>query len=220
MKARSKPTPPVLSRPTGPDNRTKNRSLIPAQAGSEPTPIPTTPSIASIPAPGGPLSSRLPLAGRHLLLVSGRSAEAEGPGVNALAVHLQSVAGQVSILPSGSVIADLLGRRVIGRPDLVVAILPGRGPSLAAVRVAERLGTPLLALVTSDEPSSWGEATTLRRATRVAVTNSDLRRRVAAAGVSADRVELWRALLPSALGSFDQIAGRTLRTAASAGVGR
>ena len=27
-----------------------------------------------------------------------------------------------------------------------MAILPGRGPSLAAVRVAERLGSPLLAL--------------------------------------------------------------------------
>ena len=141
--------------------------------------------------------------------------------MNALAVHLESIGSRVSILPSGSVIADLLGRRVLGRPDLVVAILPGRGASLAAVRVAERLGAPLLALVTSDGPESWGEATTLRRATRVAVTNADLRQRVAAAGVAADRVELWRALLPSALGSFDQIAGRTLRTAAkSAALGR
>jgi L-alanine-DL-glutamate epimerase-like enolase superfamily enzyme len=86
--------------------------------------------------------------------------------------------------------------------------------------VAERLGTPLLALVTSDEPSSWGEATTLRRATRVAVTNAGLRNRVAAAGVAEDRVELWRALLPSALGCFDQIAGRTLRTAAKSATGR
>jgi len=196
-----------------PGRTVRSRSMIPTQAGSEkvlgPPPLP----MNSIPSPAGPLSSRTPLAGRHLLLVSGHSAEAEGPGVNALAVHLQSVAGQVSILPSGSVLADLLGRRVIGRPDLVVAILPGRGPSLAAVRVAERLGTPLLALVTSDAPGSWGEPTTLRRATRVAVTNSELRRRVADAGVAPERVELWRALLPSALTSFDQIAGRALRSA-------
>lgn len=186
--------------------------VIPAQAG--PGPNPSTGD--RFPASRGPA----PVAGRHLLLVSGRSEQAEGPGVNALAVHLESVGSRVSILPSGSVIADLIGRRVVGRPDLVVAILPGRGPSLAAVRVAERLGTPLLALVTSDEPSSWGEATTLRRATRVAVTNTDLRKRVAAAGVAEDRVELWRALLPSALGSFDQIAGRTLRTAAKSATGR
>jgi hypothetical protein len=186
-----------------------NRTTAPAD---RPVVIPTQAGAVSARPPAVPPAA--PLAGRHLLLVSGRSAEAEGPGVNALAVHLESVAGRVSILPSGSVIADLLGRRVLGRPDLVVAILPGRGPSLAAVRVAERLGTPLLALVTSDAPSSWGEATTLRRATRVAVTNTELRKRVAAAGVAEDRVELWRALLPSALGCFDQIAGRTLRTAA------
>lgn len=184
--------------------------MIPTQAGSSSAqPVAVAPPT--------------PLAGRHLLLVSGRCEEAEGPGVNALAVHLESVGGRVSILPSGSLIADLLGRRVLGRPDLVVAILPGRGSSLAAVRVAERLGTPLLALVTSDAPGSWGEVTTLRRATRVAVTNSNLRNRVAAAGVSQDRVELWPAMLPSALGSFDQIAERTLQTAAkssSAAVGR
>jgi len=181
--------------------------VIPTQAGAA-KPVPT-----AVPA--------TPMAGQHLLLVSGRSAEAEGPGVNALAVHLESVGSRVSILPSGSVIADLLGRRVLGRPDLVVAILPGRGSSLAAVRVAERLGAPLLALVNSDAPGSWGEITTLRRATRVAVTNAELRNRVAAAGVAEERVELWRALLPSAMGSFDQIAGRTLRTAAkSAAVGR
>jgi hypothetical protein len=192
--------------------------IIPAQAGAGPQP---TAGETAQPAAGEPGAVSAPLAGRHLLLVSGHSTEAEGPGVNALAVHLESVAGQVSILRSGSVIADLLGRRVLGRPDLVVAILPGRGPSLAAVRVAERLGSPLLALVTSDEPGSWGEGTTLRRATRVAVTNASLRDRVAAAGVAADRVELWRALLPSALGTFDEIAGRTLRTAAkAAGAGR
>ena len=180
--------------------------VIPAQPGA-------TQSRATMPA--------APLVGRHLLLVCGRSTEAEGPGVNALAVHLESVAGRVSILPSASVIADLLGRRVVGRPDLVVAILPGRGSSLAAVRVAERFGTPLLALVTSDVPGSWGETTTLRRATRVAVTNTDLRNRVIAAGVAQDRVELWRASLPSALGSFDQIAGRTLCSAAkTAAAGR
>jgi hypothetical protein len=183
-----------------PEVPTEAAVVIPAQAGASRA-QPST-------------DSSTPLAGRHLLLVSGRSAEAEGPGVNALAVHLESVGGRVSILPSGSVIADLLGRRVLGRPDLVVAILPGRGSSLAAVRVAERLGTPLLALVTSDGPKSWGETTTLRRATRVAVTNTALRGRVTAAGVAEDRVELWRALLPSALGSFDQIAGRTMHTAA------
>lgn len=200
----------MRTKPNRTEIPTARSVVIPTQAGAGPV-IP----LAGPPPP--------PLAGRHLLLVSGRCAEAEGPGVNALAVHLESVAGRVSILPSGSVLADLLGRRVLGRPDLVVAILPGRGPSLAAVRVAERLGTPLLALVTSDAPESWGERTTLRRATRVAVTNSDLRTRVARAGVTADRVELWRALLPSALGSFDQIAGRTLRTAAkssSVAVGR
>jgi hypothetical protein len=186
--------------------------MIPAQAGGG-----GQVQTAAVPAQAGPVPPQAPLAGRHLLLVSGRSATAEGPGVNALAVHLETVAGRVSILPSGRMIADLLGHRVIGRPDLVVAILPGRGPSLAAVRVAERLGTPLLALVTSDAPGSWGEATTLRRATRVAVTNADLRSRVAAAGVAAERVELWRALLPSALRSFDQIAGRTLRSAVGAG---
>ena len=76
---------------------------------------------------------RSPLTGRHVLLVSGRMVEADGPGVNALAVRLERVAAQVSVLPSGSVVADLLGRRVIGRPDLVVAFLPGRGPSLAAI---------------------------------------------------------------------------------------
>jgi hypothetical protein len=166
---------------------------------------------------GGPGRGHSPLAGRHVLLVSGRSIECDGPGVNALAVHLEHVAGQVSIMPSGSVVADLLGRRVIGRPDLVVAILPGRGPSLAAVRVAERLGAPLLALVTSDARPSWGEATTLRRAARVAVTGDRLRGRVAAAGVADDRVDLWRALLPSAFNSFESIAARTLRTGPASG---
>jgi hypothetical protein len=161
--------------------------------------------------------ARSTLAGRHVLLVSGRSAEADGPGVNALAVRLERAAAQVSIMPAGSVVADLLGRRVIGRPDLVVAFLPGRGPSLAAVRVAERFGTPLLALVTSDEPPSWGETTTLRRAARVAITGDRLRKRVAAAGVADDRVDLWRALLPSALTSFETIAARTLWTAAATG---
>jgi hypothetical protein len=151
-----------------------------------------------------------PLAGRHLLLVSGRCAETDGPGVNALAVHLESVGSRVSLLSSGSVIADLLGRRVLGRPDLVVAILPGRGSSRAAVRVAERLGVPLLALITSDAPDGWGETMTLRRASRVAVTNQGLRDRVVAAGVAENRIELWRALLPSALASFDQIAARAM----------
>jgi hypothetical protein len=187
-----------------PEVPTDQSVVIPAQAG------------APRAQPPAGSSTTTALAGRHLLLVSGRSAQAEGPGVNALAVHLESVGGRVSILPTGSVLADLLGRRVLGRPDLVVAILPGRGSSLAAVRVAERLGTPLLALVTSDGPKSWGENTTLRRATRVAVTNPALRHRVTAAGVAEDRVELWRALLPSALGSFDQIAGRTMRTADAA----
>jgi hypothetical protein len=135
--------------------------------------------------------------------------------VNALAVHLESIGCQVSVLPSGSVIADLLGRRVLGRPDLVVAILPGRGSSRAAVRVAERLGVPLLALITSDAPECWGE-TTLRRATRVAVTNPELRNRVVAAGVAEERIELWRALLPSALESFDQIAVRAMRAEGTA----
>lgn len=161
--------------------------------------------------------ARSTLAGRHVLLVSGRAAETDGPGVNALAVRLERAAAQVSVLPAGSVVGDLLGRRVIRRPDLVVAFLPGRGPSLAAVRVAERFGAPLLALVTGDEPPSWGETTTLRRAARVAITGDRLRERVAAAGVADDRVDLWRALLPSALTSFETIAARTLRTAAATG---
>jgi hypothetical protein len=160
-----------------------------------------------------------PLAGRHVLLVAGRAEEQEGPGVNALAVHVAQAAGQVSILPSASALADLLGRRVVGRPDLVVAVLPGRGASLAAVRVAERLGTPLLALVNSDAAPSWGEAGTLRRATRVAVTSSRLRERVAAAGVAQDRIELWNVRHPAALKAFDQIAGRTLRTVAPTSAG-
>jgi hypothetical protein len=180
-------------------------AVIPAQAGG-------------LPVQSAAVTGMNPLAGRHLLLVSGRCAETEGPGVNALAVHLESVGGRVSILPSGSVVADVLGRRVLGRPDLVVAILPGRGSSRAAVRVAERLGTPLLALITSDAPGSWGETTTLRRATRVAVTSSDLRNRVVAAGVAPARIELWRALLPSALASFDQIAARTMRACAESDI--
>ncbi|HST86595.1 MAG TPA: hypothetical protein VLL08_32960 [Kineosporiaceae bacterium] len=176
-------------------------------------PVTSPAQVSAIPvqprsvAPRVPLS---PLAGRHLLLVSGRCEESEGPGVDALAVHLESVGSRVSILPSGSVIPDLLGRRVLGRPDLVVAILPGRGSSRAAVRVAERLGAPLLALITSDAPECWGKTMTLRRSTRVAVTSADLRDRVVAAGVAEDRVELWRALLPSALASFDQIAARAM----------
>lgn len=161
--------------------------------------------------------ARSALSGRHVLLVSGRDVETDGPGVNALAVRLERVAAQVSVMPSGSVVADLLGRRVIGRPDLVVAFLPGRGPSLAAVRVAERFGAPMLALVTGDDPPSWGEVTTLRRAARVAITADRLRERVAAAGVAGDRVDLWRALLPSALMSFETIAARTLRSAAATG---
>ena len=154
-----------------------------------------------------------PLSGRHLLLVSGRSAEGTGPGVNALATHLESVAGRVTVLPHRGAIPDLLGRRVVGRPDLVIAILPGRTSSLAAVRVAERLGAPLLVVVNSVAPASWGEMTTLRRATRVAVTEPRRRERVTAAGVAADRVEVWHSLLPSALPAFDGIMLRTLSAA-------
>jgi hypothetical protein len=99
---------------------------------------------------------------------------------------------------------------VIGRPDLVVALLPGRGASLAAVRVAERLGAPLLAMVTSVAAPSWGEVTTLRLASRVAIASDRLRERVAAAGVADDKVELWHASLPSAFTAFEQIAARTL----------
>jgi hypothetical protein len=154
-----------------------------------------------------------PLAGRYVLLVAGCSGEADGPGVNALAVHFERAAGRVSILPSASMIADLLGRRVVGHPDLIITILPGRGASMAAVRVAERLGAPLLAVLNSDWPPSWGEVSTLRRATRVAVTRERLRDRVTEVGVAREKVELWRALLPTALSAFDQIVGRTLRTA-------
>jgi hypothetical protein len=158
------------------------------------------------------------LAGKYLLLVSGQSTDAEGPGVDALAEYLQPAADRVAILRPASVIADLLGRRVIGRPDLVIAILPGRGASLAAVRVAERLGAPLLAMVTSHAAPSWGEATTLRLAARVAVVSERLRERVAAAGVADDRVELWHARLPSALSDFEQIAARTLSAVAVRGM--
>jgi hypothetical protein len=170
---------------------------------------------------GGPTNPTAgPLAGRHVLLVAGCGAEAEGPGVNALAVHVEQAAGRVSILPSASVIADLLGRRVVGRPDLIVAMLPGRGASMAAVRVAERLGVPLLAVVNSGAAPSWGEVSTLRRATRIAVTSERLRERVMAAGVTRDKVELWPALLPSAFTVFDEIVGRTLGAAlTSPGIG-
>jgi hypothetical protein len=182
---------------------------------AESLPSTGTPIADSGPRPEGPL------AGRHLLLVAGSSREGDGPGVNALAVHIERAAGQVSILPSASIIADLLGRRVVGRPDLIVAVLPGRGASMAAVRVAERLGVPLLALVNSDAAASWGEASTLRLATRVAVTSERLRERVTATGVAPEVVELWDALLPSALAAFEEIVGRTLRTAmSSSGVGR
>jgi hypothetical protein len=169
---------------------------------------------------GGPTTTAGPLAGRHVLLVPGRCPEAEGPGVNALAVHVEQADGRVSILPSASVIADLLGRRVVGRPDLIVAVLPGRGASMAAVRVAERLGVPLLAVVNSDTAPSWGEVSTLRRATRIAVTSERLRQRAMAAGVTPDKVELWPALLPSAFTVFDEIVGRTLGTTLSSpGIG-
>jgi hypothetical protein len=160
-----------------------------------------------------------PLAGRRVLLVGGRCAESDGPGVNALAVHLERIAGPVAILPVGGLLADLVGRCVIGRPDLVVAILPGRGASLSAVRVAARLGTPLLVLFTSDAQPSWGEVGTLRRATRVAVTSPRLCARVKLARVPDSRIELWPALLPSALTSFEGIAARTLRAATGSGMG-
>jgi len=152
-----------------------------------------------------------PLAGRGILLVASGSPRTGMNAVRALALQLERIAGRVAILPGGNVIADLLGRRVLGRPDLVVALLPGRGASLAAVRVAERLGAPLLALVTSNDAPCWGETGTLRRATRVVVTSERLRARVVAAGVPATRIELWRPLSPTALSSFEQIAGRALR---------
>jgi hypothetical protein len=155
------------------------------------------------------------LAGRHVLLVAGSSGEADGPGVNALAVQIERAAGRVTILPSASVIADLLGRRVVGRPDLIVAVLPGRGASMAAVRVAERLGAPLLAVVNSEAAPSWGEVSTLRHAARVMVTSERLLERVWATGVAPDKVELWHALRPSALTVFEEIVGRTLRTSQS-----
>lgn len=155
------------------------------------------------------------LAGRHLLLVAGSSDEADGPGVNALAVQIERAAGRVTILPSASVIADLLGRRVVGRPDLIVAVLPGRGASMAAVRVAERFGVPLLAVVNSEAAPSWGEVSTLRHAAQVLVTSERLLERVSATGVAPGKVELWHALLPSALGVFEEIVGQTLRTSMS-----
>jgi hypothetical protein len=134
--------------------------------------------------------------------------------VNALAEHLESVGGRVAVLPAVGFRTGLFGGRALDRPDLVVAILPARGSSMSAVRLAERLGSPLLALLTSEAPGSRTETAALRRATRVAVTTTDLQHAAIAAGVAQDRVDRWDALRPSALSHFDQIAARTLRTTA------
>jgi hypothetical protein len=129
---------------------------------------------------------------RHILVVLERAAANLGdPAPARVADGLRSAGVRVSVLDCYSTIADLVGHRVIGRPELVIGMLPGRGPALAAVRVAERLGVPLLALVSHDGPSSWGEGSTLRRATTVIITDERLRTRVTQAGARPERVEVW-----------------------------
>jgi hypothetical protein len=150
------------------------------------------------------------LRGRCVLLVHGRAEERDGPDVDALAVRLRGAGARVRLLGCTNIVADLVGRRVPVRPHLVVALLPGRGPAVAGVRVAERFGVPLLALVHGDGAASWGEPGTLRRAVRVLLTAEDLRGRVLAAGVRADRIERWHPQPPGALAGFERSVVRAL----------
>src|SRR5690349_4320440 len=90
------------------------------------------PAQGSIQGPSLAPTAAESLAGRQFLLLGGSCAQAEGPGVNALAQHLESVGGRVAVRPSVGFRAGRFGSRALDRPDLVVAILPARGSALAA----------------------------------------------------------------------------------------
>jgi hypothetical protein len=151
------------------------------------------------------------LSAHHILVVAGPQPSAAAPAPTDLADQLRGDAGRVSLLNCANTITDLVGHRVAGRPDLVIGMLPGRGPSWAAVRVAERLGSPLMVLVSHDGPPSWGEQGTFRRADRVVLTGEQLRGRVLQAGVRPDRIDLWDYVVPGAAGAFRQLARRTIQ---------
>ena len=170
---------------------------IPRQAGPGSTPRPPAPAEGA-------------LSGQHVLIVAGRRGSQAEPGADVVAGHARSGAARVSLLNCANTITDLVGHRIAGRPDLVIGVLPGRGPSLAAVRVAERMGAPLLVLLNHDGPSSWGEHGTMRRAARVVLTGEDLRERVLHAGVRPERIEVWHSFTPGAEQAFHQLARRTM----------
>jgi len=151
------------------------------------------------------------LAGRHVLLVTERSAQHEGsPAPDDIVRGLRAGGARVAVLDCYNTIADLVGHRITGRPDVVIGVLPGRGPALAAVRAAERLGSPLVALVTHDGPASWGEQSTVRRATRVVITDEELRPRVEQAGAGTDRVDVWQTVTPTAMRGLETVAQRAI----------
>jgi hypothetical protein len=146
-----------------------------------------------------------------VLLVVERTAQDSGePAPADLAAGLRASGVRVSVLDCYNTFADLIGHRITGRPDVVIGMLPGRGPALAAIRVAERLGVPLLALVSHDGPSSWGESSTLRRAASVVITGEELRDRVRQSGARPERIEVWHTFTHAAMRTLEHIAGQTI----------
>ena len=163
-----------------------------------------------------------PLAGRHVLVVVERTPRTSGqPAPEEVVGGLRSHGVRVGVLDCYSTIADLVGHRITGRPDLVIGMLPGRGPALAAVRTAQRLDAPLLVLVNHDGPASWGESSTLRRAARVVITGERLRARVRGCGVEPGRIHVWHSFTSAAMGALEQLAEHTIaqhrRTVAAPG---
>lgn len=152
-----------------------------------------------------------PLTRCHVLLVVERKAQDSGePAPADLIAGLRSHGVRVGVLDCYSTIADLVGHRITGRPDVVIGMLPGRGPALAAIRAARRLDAPLIALVSHDGPTSWGESSTLRRAARVVITREDLRGRVQRCGVQPDRIDVWHSFTPTAMRVFEQLAEHSI----------
>ncbi len=150
-------------------------------------------------------------ARHHVLLVVERAAQDHGkPAPAQVAAGLRSSGVRVSVLDCYSTIADLVGHRVTGRPDVVIGMLPGRGPALAAIRAAERLDAPLIALVSHDGPSSWGESSTFRRAASVLITGEELRDRVMQAGARPERIQVWHSFTQTAMRTLEELAGRTI----------
>ena len=186
------------------------KSLMPRQIRRRLSPASALPAVLP-PVDDAARTSPGPLAGHHVLLVVERAAQdADEPTAATIATRLRSGGARVNVLDCYSTIADLVGHRIAGTPDVVIGMLPGRGPALAAIRAAERLDAPLLALVRDDGPASWGEGSTLRRAAAVILTGEDLRERVQRAGAHENRIEVWHWFTASGMATLEHLIQRTI----------